>query len=177
MTMTLLAFTAPGAGTAAAPHLLRTTTPTLYTVRYRIPARPSSQRARICACSTRENERQLREEQAEIASIDRLASSWIGTSISRWEWYEGLKSRRARLKKRVQRQERELDSQFEELKHVLLTLDALFGIGLVEKDSDRISIAGWALVLSVSFANFVFAYAVFELFSNIFFGAFQGIPF
>lgn len=32
-------------------------------------------------------EQELSDEQ-ELASIDRMASSWIGSSISRWEWYE-----------------------------------------------------------------------------------------
>ncbi len=176
--MTFAAFSAPGAsGAAAAPHLFRTSPSIVSSPARRIRARPSFYRSRICACSTRENEGQLREEQAEIASIDRLASGWIGTSISRWEWYEGLKSRREILKKRVKRQERELDSEFTELKHVLMTLDALLGIGLVEKDTDRISISGWALVLGVSVGNFIVAYVLFELFSNIFFGTFQGLAF
>lgn len=83
-----------------------------------------------------------------------------------------IKLRRARLRRHVERQERELTTQMDELRTALLTLDALLGIGLIEKPDDRISVLGWMLVLSISVANFVVAYAIFELFSNLFYGAF-----
>lgn len=113
---------------------------------------------------------------AELASIDRLAAEWIGSSIPRWVWYERIKSRRHRLRVHVKNQEREATSQIDQLRTVLLTLDALLEFGLVE-NNDRISIFGWMLVLAVSFANFVLAFVVFELFSNVFVNAFNLPPF
>ena len=83
-----------------------------------------------------------------------------------------IKGRRARLRRHVEQQERELTTQMDELRMALLTLDTLLGIGLIEKPDDRISVLGWMLVLSISLANFVVAYAIFVLFSNFFYSAF-----
>lgn len=109
------------------------------------------------------------DERAEMIALDQLASGWIGTSIARWEWWERIKARRERLRARTTRHERDISSQIDELRTILLQLDTLLGLGLVERDSDleRISVLGWAMVLAISFANFVVAYSAFHVLSNV----------
>ena len=83
------------------------------------------------------------------AEIDRMAEEWIGSDLARWEWYERLKSRRAKMTRNLVRQEDNLDSEVRKLHRTLLEFDSVFGTELMEGSGTKVSPAGWTLLVAV----------------------------
>lgn len=190
-------------GAVASPWPIATLSRPLPTPLRTTRAAPRARRARVCSCAQRGNKSERTDsdavpydtaqydstqygqkyahlpadERAEMIALDQLASGWIGTSIARWEWWELIKSRRERLRTHAKRHEQELSTQLDDLRTVLMQLDTLLGVGLVERDSERISVMGWAMVLAASCANFILAYSAFELVSNTLGAVLPAAPF
>lgn len=86
--------------------------------------------------------------QQELAEMDRVAESWIGTDLSRWEWYERLRSRRSKMLSMVEKNEAQLDEDMEQLRRTLMELDAVLGTKFLNEDSN-ISPTGWGVLFTV----------------------------
>lgn len=86
--------------------------------------------------------------QQELAEMDRVAESWIGTDLSRWEWYERLRSRRTKMLALVEKNEAQLDEDMEQLRRTFMELDAALGTKLL-KDDSNISPTGWGVLFTV----------------------------
>jgi len=96
-----------------------------------------------------------------IQEMDELAEEWIGADLSRWEWYERMKSRRQRLLNVIEEREETLDKEFEELRRTFMEIDAVFGTKMLGKDSD-VTATGWSVVALIMVLYVGLGYALFE---------------
>lgn len=100
-----------------------------------------------------------------LAEFDRIAQEWIGSDISRWHWYENMKSRRQRLQKMVKSQEESLQHDLKDLRSALTDLDSTFDVGLLDQQSGKITPAGWFLVTMSFVVNVALFYAGYRFIS------------
>lgn len=84
----------------------------------------------------------------DIVELDHLAEEWIGSDLARWEWYERLKSRRARLLAAAARNETRLNEEFDTLRRTLMDFDSVFGTTLLDGQSN-VSPTGWGVLVTI----------------------------
>jgi hypothetical protein len=113
------------------------------------------------------------EARAMLVEIDKFASRWIGTNVSRLYFYESLKSK----SKKVQTNEDELQQELSELRDVLSDLEAMFDAGLIDKMTGDIAPAGWALVFVSFAAQVALVFALGRFLANALMIAFPPSPF
>lgn len=123
--------------------------------------RPSSRTrgrswARACAQPPKSEEEDA---DGEYAELDAMADAWIRGDVSRWEWYERMKSRRKSLLNVVRQREVELDEDFEELRQTFMEFDQVFGTHMID-ESSRVSNVGWAVVACIVLGYVVVGYVV-----------------
>lgn len=87
-----------------------------------------------------------------------FVEQWIGTSISRWEWYERFKCRQQRITAATLDKQRRFDEDMVSLKQSLMELQDVFGPGLVD-DQSNISPLGWGITACIMSTAVAFGYA------------------
>lgn len=83
-----------------------------------------------------------------MSEIDMFAEQWIGSNISRWEWYERYKNRQQKIDQVNVENKRRLDEEMRLLKNTLMELEDAFGTGLLDEESN-VSPLGWGLIACV----------------------------
>lgn len=85
----------------------------------------------------------------EMDEMDRLAESWIGTNLSRWEWYERLQSRRTKLSQQMEDDSKRFDEDLNQMRRLMMEIDEMLGTGLLDTNSN-ISATGWLFLTLIT---------------------------
>lgn len=83
-----------------------------------------------------------------IAELDEAAEQWIGSDLTKWEWYERLKSRRERMTVKMTENESRMEEELQELRRTMLEVDELFGTGMIDSEAN-ISPFGWGSLVTI----------------------------
>lgn len=93
------------------------------------------------------------------SEMDIFAEQWIGTDISRWEWYERYKNRQEKIDKINVENKRRLDEEMTLLKNTLMELEDAFGARLLDEKSN-VSPLGWGIIALIMSSYIAFSYVV-----------------
>lgn len=97
--------------------------------------------------------------QQPMSEIDMFAEQWIGSNISRWEWYERYKSRQQKIDQVNLDNKRRLDEEMRLLKNTLMELEDAFCVGLLDEKSN-VSPLGWGLIACIMSSYIACSYLV-----------------
>lgn len=95
--------------------------------------------------------------------MDQIAEEWIGADLCRWEWYERMKSRRNKLRVAIDKREKDIDKDLEELRRTFMEVDAVFGTKMLD-DNSEVTFAGWSVIAFSMALYIVVGYSLFEFF-------------
>ncbi|KAK1860676.1 hypothetical protein I4F81_003264 [Pyropia yezoensis] len=68
---------------------------------------------------------------ADAEALDAAAAEWIGSDLNRWAWYEGLRTRRAELLGRANRETAAAEVEVGRLAEAIEELQAVLGVQLM----------------------------------------------
>lgn len=71
------------------------------------------------------------EQAADAEALDAAAAEWIGSDLNRWAWYEGLRTRRAELLGRANRETAAAEVEVGRLAEAIEELQAVLGVQLM----------------------------------------------
>ncbi|CAN8071408.1 unnamed protein product [Agarophyton chilense] len=108
------------------------------------------------------NKKIIAEAEATFTELDAMAEQWIGADLSRWEWYERLKSRRQKMMVESKKTDKDMDDSYERLRDTFMEFDALFGTKFLDNET-RISPVGWTIVGLIMGLYVFIGYAAVEL--------------
>lgn len=95
----------------------------------------------------------------QLAELDTIAEAWIGSDISRWEWYERFRSRRTKMMATAHRKSAKMDEDLDHLLNSLMEIDGVLGTKLLNDDTS-ISPMGWTFLFALMLVYVCVGYAL-----------------
>ncbi|GAB0493042.1 hypothetical protein MMPV_004314 [Pyropia vietnamensis] len=77
------------------------------------------------------------EQAADIEALDAAAAEWIGSDLNRWAWYESIRSRRAELLGRANRETAAAEVEVARLAEAIEELEVVLGVQLLQRPAAR----------------------------------------
>lgn len=105
----------------------------------------------------------------QFTEMDRIAESWIGSDLSRWEWYERLRSRRSKFITQAEKETVQFNEDMEQLRRSLMEIDAALGTGFLD-ENNHITMMGWLFLFALTSLYIAVGYAIVHGFVMAFMG-------